>query len=289
VTRLWCLAAGLALAACGPGDVPTLGIGARVTLDRSQTRVGDPIGVTVEVETPEGYSVQAPPAPSSGGFASDSVELVEPIAVPGGLRHHLRWTVRAREIGEQSLPWLDIPLVRPDGNVQPLRVGGVPVPVLSVKADLPERAAVFDIRGAPPQKPIPLWVWLAAAAGVTLAVALFRVLRRRAVAAGERAGRVLTAGRGALAALDGVESDADPRSFATRVRAALLDFVGVCWSVNTAAVTPGELPAEVDGDIVGILGALESARFAPRPARAPLTGLAERARERVRHVANLGA
>ena len=283
------VAALLALAACERGEVASLGIGTRVTLDRSETRVGDPVGVTVEVDTPAGYSVQAPPAPSGGSFASDSVELVEPIAVPGGLRHHLLWTLRAREVGDQALPWMDIPLVRPDGNVQPLRVGGVPLPVLSVKADLPERAAGFDIRPAPPEKPTPIWVWALSALGAALFVAVFRALRRRARAAGERAGRVLTAGRGALALLEGVESESDARSFATRVRAALLGFVEACWNVRTAAVTPGELPAEVDGDIVRILGDLEAARFAPAPARAALGGLAESARERVRYVANVRA
>ncbi len=283
------LAGLLAFAACDRGVVPALGIGTRVTLDRSEARVGDPVGVTVEVETPAGYSVQAPPAPSGGAFASDSVELVEPISVPGGLRHHLLWTLRAREVGDQALPWIDIPLVRPDGNVQALHVGGVPLPVLSVKADVPERAAVFDIRGAPPEKPTPIWVWALAALGGVLFAALFRALRRRARAAGRRAGLVLTAGRGALALLDGVESESDARGFAMRVRAALLGFVEACWNVKTAAVTPGELPAEVDGDIVRILGDLEGARFAPDPARAAIAGLAERARERVRYVAKLRA
>lgn len=276
----------VAAAACG-GDPTPLGIGTRVTLDRSETHVGEPIGVTVEVETPAGYSVQTPPAPSSGEFASDSVELVAPIAVPGGLRHHLLWTVRARAVGEQELPWLDIPLVRPDGAVQALRVGGVPLPVLSVKAELPERAAVFDIRAAPPQKPIPFWVYALAAAAAVAAVAGFRAARRRALAAEVAAGRIAAAGHAALAALEGVESDSDARSFAGRVRAALLGFVAACWSVNTASVTPRELPAEVDGEIARILGGCDAARFARRPERAGLADFAERARERVRHVANL--
>ncbi|MFI5314836.1 MAG: hypothetical protein ACHQ6T_03990 [Myxococcota bacterium] len=279
----------LALAACGRAEPPALGLGARVTLDRSEARVGDPIGVTVEVETPAGYSLQAPPAPSSGPFASESVELVAPIPVPGGLRHHLLWTLRAREVGDQSLPWIEIPLVRPDGNVQPLRVGGVPLAVRSVKADLPERAAVFDIRVAPPERPTPLWVWALAALGAGLASAVFRALRRRARASEVRAGRVTTAGRAALVLLDGIESERDPRGAAARVRAALLGFVSGVWNVETSAVTPRELPAEVDGDIVQILGGLDAARFAASPAHAPIAGLAERARERVRYVANLRA
>jgi len=284
----WLAAAALAAAACR-NEPPALGIGARVTLDRSETHVGEPIGVTVEVETPTGYSVQTPPAPSNGEFASDSVELVQPIAVPGGLRHHLLWTVRAREVGDQALPWIEIPLVRPDGAVQPLRVGGVPLPVLSVKAEVPERAAVFDIRAAPPQRPLPWWVFVGAAAGAAAFVFGFRALRRRAQAAEAQAGRIAAAGRAALAALEGVEGDADARSFASRVRAALLGFVATCWNVNVASVTPRELPAEVDGDIARLLGGLDAARFARRPDRAGLGDSAERARERVRHVANLRA
>lgn len=283
------LAAALVLAGCGRAEPPPLGLGTRVTLDRSETRVGDPVGVTVEVETPPGYSLQAPPAPTGGPFASDSVELMPPIAVPGGLRHHLLWTVRAREVGDQSLPWIDIPLVRPDGNVQPLHVGGMPLAVVSVKAELPERAAVFDIRAAPPEKPTPIWVWALGALGGSLSVWVFRALRRRARASEARAGRVTAAGRDALARLEGVESEPDPRGLAARIRVPLLGFVAGVWDVDTAPITPGELPAEVDGEIVRILGGLDAARFAPRPARAPIAGLAEQARERVRYVANLRA
>ena len=286
---------GLALAAlaaalgCGRADPPALGIGARVALDRSETRVGDPVGVTVEIETPAGYSLQAPPPPASGPFASESLQLVPPIEIPGGLRHHVLWTVRAREVGDQALPWIDIPLVRPDGSVEPLRVGGVPLEVRSVRAEMPERAAVFDIRVAPPQKPIPLWVWLLGALAGILAVAGVRTLRARARAAEVRAGRIAAAGREALALLDGVEGESDARGLALSVRAALLGFVERSWRVETRAATPAELPAEVDGEIVRILAGLDAARFAARPALAAVGGLVERARERVRHVADLRA
>ena len=288
--RRWSgLAALVAAFACGRADPPALGLGARVTLDRSETRVGDPVGVTVEIETPAGYSLQAPPPPASGPFASDSLQLVPPIEVPGGLRHHVLWTVRAREVGDQTLPWIDIPLVRPDGNVEPLRVGGVPLEVRSVRAEMPERAAVFDIRVAPPQQPIPLWAWGIAAAALASGVAGVRALRARSRAAQARAGRIAAAGREALALLDGAESEPDARGLALRVRAALLGFVARSWRIDARAATPGELPAEVDGELVRILGGLDAARFAPRPARAAVTGLAERARERVRHVADLRA
>ncbi len=265
------------------------GIGARVTLDRSSASVGEPIGVTVEVETPAGFALQTPPAPGDGPFASDSVRVIEPISTPTGLRHHLLWVVRAREVGDQTLPWLEIPLVRPDGAVQPLRVGGVPLAVRSVRAELPEREAVFDIRSAPPIEPTPLWVWALCAASVGLAVLGWRALRRRARALQAQSSRIADAGQAALAALAEAERDGDARSFAERVRAALLAFVGGVWSVDTASATPSELPASVDRELVGILGTLELARFARRPALPPLTPLASQARERVRHVANLRA
>lgn len=287
-------AAAVALAAAlaaGCDELPPreAGIGARVTLDRSEARVGDPIGVTIEVETPAGWSVQTPPAPSSAAFASDTVELVAPIETRDGLRHHLLWTVRAREVGELELPWLEIPLVRGDGAVQPLRVGGVPLTVRSVRDDLPAREAVFDIRAAPPDPPTPIWVWALAAGGIALVALGIRAIRRRARALRETLGALADAGQTALAALDEAERSADARGFAGRVRAALLPFVARVWKVDASSTTPAELADPVDRELVRILQLVERARFAKRPALAPLQPLATQARERVRHVANLRA
>src|SRR5262249_36012447 len=159
--------------------------------------------VTVEVETPDGYTIQQPVAPGADAFESDGLELIPPVAVPGVLRHHLLWKVRAREVGDHALPWLDVPVVRPDGAVQPLRVGGVPLAVRSVVTELPAREAVFDIRAAPPDRPTPLWVWGLWALALGLGWLVFRGLRARARRARERAGRVAAAGRAALARLDG--------------------------------------------------------------------------------------
>ncbi len=283
------LAFGLASSGCREAVELASGIGARVTLDRSSASVGEPIGVTVEVETPAGFSLQTPPAPGDGPFASDSVRVVEPIETPSGLRHHLLWVVRAREVGDQTLPWLEIPLVRPDGAVQPLRVGGVPLAVRSVRGELPEREAVFDIRTAPPIEPTPLWVWALCAAGLGLGALGWRALRRRAQALQAASTRVADAGHAALAALGEAEREGDARGFAERVRAALLSFVGGVWSVDTASATPAELPASVDRELVRILQTLERARFAQRPALTQLSPLASEARERVRHVANIRA
>ena len=275
------------LLACREASEAGSGIGARVTLDRVETQVGEPVGVTIEVDTPAGFQVQAPPAPNGGAFASDSVKLIEPIQTPSGLRHHLLWVVRAREVGDQALPWLDIPLVRADGVVQPLRVGGVPLPVRSVRADLPRREAVFDIRAAPPEPPTPAWVFALAGLAVLFALWLGRAIRRRARAVQARTTRLADTGRAALAALDEAESASDARSFAGRVRAALFAFIGSVWSVETSSATPDELGLPVDRELVRILATLERARFAAHPELPTLLPLATEARERVRHVANL--
>lgn len=282
----WALVALLA-AACGEVENPEPGIGARVTLDRSRARVGDPIGVTVEVETPAGFALQTPSAPADAAFASDSVRLVEPVRTDTGLRHHLLWVVRAREVGDLALPWLEIPLLGSDGALRPLRVGGIPVSVLSVRAELPERAAVFDIRAAPAIAPTPAWVWLAAALAIAAGFLAQRSLRRRARALRQATTRLETSGRKALAELGDPERDADARAFAGAMRLALLEFVAGVWGIDTSSATPAELPAAVDGELVRVLEALELARFAKRPRLEPVAELASVARERVRNVANL--
>jgi hypothetical protein len=283
------LALALAAFGCREAAAPAAGIGARVTLDRTETQVGDPVGVTVEIETPAGFRVQTPPAPSGGPFASDSVKLVEPTETATGLRHHLLWVVRAREVGDHELPYLEVPLVRADGAVQPLRVGGMPLPVRSVRADLPRREAVFDIRDAPPEPPTPPWVFGAAALALAALVWLGRVLRRRALAAQARSTRLADAGNAAVAALADAASSGDARSFAARVREALFQFIGGAWGVETASATPDELGPPVDRELLRILATVERARFAPQPELPPLLPLAGQASERVRHVANLRA
>lgn len=279
----------LVTAACGEVAIPEPGIGARVTLDRSRARVGDPIGVTVEVETPDGFALQTPSAPSDAAFASDSVRLVEPVRTDTGLRHHLLWVVRAREVGELALPWLEIPLLGSDGELRPLRVGGIPVSVRSVRADLPERAAVFDIRAAPAIAPTPVWVWIAVALAIAAGSTALRALRRRARALRQATTRLEATGRRALAELGDPDRDADARAAAGAMRAALLEFVAGVWGIDTSSATPAELPAAVDRELVRVLAALERARFAKRPRLEPVAELASTARERVRNVANLRA
>jgi hypothetical protein len=179
--------------------------------------------------------------------------------------------------------------VRADGAVQPLRVGGVPLTVRSVRDELPAREAVFDIRAAPPEPPTPIWVWALAAGAIALLALAGRAIRQRARTLRETHGALADAGQTALAALDDAERSADARGLASKLRAALLPFVARVWNIDASSTTPAELADPVDRELVRILQVAERARFARRPALAPLQPLATQARERVRHVANLRA
>ncbi len=276
----------VAIAACTPEAPPDRGIRSRVSVDRTQTRVGDAVGVTIEVETPERFSLEVPVAPGDDAFFTDSIEQMEPIEIPGGLRHHLLWTVRAREVGEASLPTLDLGLVRPDGEIQRMRVGGVPLAVRSVRDTLPDREVFFDIRSAPPPDLFPAWVWAAAAgACVTLAMVVLALWIRFAHRESETPPGARELAAAACQSIEDALEETDTRHMAARIEEAILVFVGEHWSVAVESCTPSDLPENIDRDLVRMLHSLESARFQASPTREPLLETARDARERIRHVA----
>ena len=115
----------VALLACADEQASFEGIQTRLFVDRTEAQVGDAIGVTIEIETPEGFRLEKPaPPPPDERFLTESLEPLEPLEVPGGTQHRLLWTVRARSVGEHRLPHVDVPLVFPDGRTQALPVGG---------------------------------------------------------------------------------------------------------------------------------------------------------------------
>ena len=135
---------------------------------------------------------QTPPAPGDAAFASDSVQLVAPIAVPGGLRHHLLWTVRAREVGDQTPA-----LARrsrscvPTARCSRCAIGGVPLAVRSVRGRAARaRGGVRHPHRAAARSRHRSGYGCCGAAGLALVGLALRALRRRARRAEERAGRV---------------------------------------------------------------------------------------------------
>ncbi len=244
-----------------------MGLRAHISVDRTETRVGERVGVTVEVETPTGWALEPPAPPKSEHFYTESLELAGPQRLGGRVRHTLLWTLRARRVGDLSLPMLEVPIARPDGGLQRLAVGGVPLPVVSVRGELPERDVWFDIRPAPARERDLRWVVGGAAllllAGGLLFLAL-RQRRREDSAAGP--GSAELAAR-ALDELDAALAELEPRALAGALQSLLLRFAAARWQIRTEALTPPELPDEVDANFGAILAALETGRFVAVPAR----------------------
>ena len=267
------------LAACGSEPPLMQGIQTRVFVDRSDARVGDPIGVTIEITTPPGYTIEAPDAPEfADGFSTQALETLATSAAAGGLRHRVLWTLRARDLGDHVLPELSIPLIEPDGSRHALRAGGLPLPVRSVRGELPERDVFFDIREPPPLEPsrAPLLVGAALLAVALLLGSL--VVRHRRDLAAHAGPDPLALARRTLAQLELAAAQPDPRGFATHAQQAIWGFVEGRWRVPSAAATPDELPEGVDRGLGEVLATLEHTRFAPRPERAPVQAASKRAR-----------
>lgn len=272
------------LTGCAEERSEPVGIRTRLFVDRAESSVGDRVGVTVEIETPPGFSVQPPGAPANTGFSTESVELLEPLERDGTVHHRLLWTLRARDVGEQALPQLQIPLVHPDGRIQPLPVGGVPLTVTSVRSELPEREVFFDIREPPPAAPSRAPLYLGS--GVALVLALLGALvwrhRRDAAAAGPDP---LVAARAALAQLEAARAIADARLRAAREQTAVWSFVEACFDVPAATTTPDELPERVDEELAAVLALFERQRFARSALADSVEAAGTRARAALRAIA----
>jgi hypothetical protein len=264
--RRACFALLASALACAPepAAVSEHGLEARIALDRSEARVGDRLGVTIEIEVPAGFEVQAPFMPASAAFVTDGIESAS--GPEGTRRRVLLWTVRPREVGDQRLPELSIPFTTGAGEVQQLVLAGLPLRVISVRGDLPQREASFDIRPAPalPSAGPDAWPWLAALAlGAALAWAATLRARRRGADPRELARRSLEALASARAE--------PPREAATRAALALRTFAAGRWQLDLAARTPGELDEPIAAALRAALASLERARFARAPLASEVT------------------
>ena len=255
------------VAACSEEAPPLVGIQTRVFVDRNEARVGDPIGVTIEIESPPGFALEAPDAPAEEhGFATREIEALPPVEHARGLRHRVLWTLRAREVGDHALPRLLLSLVEPDGSVRPLPVGGMPLRVRSVRTELPEREVYFDIQDPPPVERSLAPLFLGGAALTVAALLLALVVRHRRDQAGSAGPDPIALARRALAALDPEALEAEPRPRAGQCQEAVWGFVAGRWGIQGAqSATPSELPDRVDRQLQAVLRQLERERFARDP------------------------
>ena len=253
-------------AGCAPETNPVRGLEIRMHIDRPQARVGDALGVTIEIDTPPGFSVGRPDPPTAAGaFVTEAIEMVESLDLEGGLRHRVLWTLRAKWVGEQVLPLLQIPLIHPEGRIEPLPVGGVPFAVVSVRAELPEREVYFDLRDPEPARGSRApWVaggLIAAILSAVLAAAWWR--RRHGVLGAIPDPRVLAAS--ALAALEAGDEIAELRPRADHFSDTMRHYVAQRWSLHGQALTPSELGEPVAVGLVELLQRLDAERFATAP------------------------
>jgi hypothetical protein len=282
------LCSAIAVLACSEPPGETRGIDTRVYVDRTEAQVGDPIGITIEIDAPPGFVVETPNAlPSSDAFANESIELLEPLQTERGARHRVLWTLRARDLGEHRLPTLDVPIVHPDGRVETLPAGGQPLAVRSVRGELPERDVFFDIREPVPaeRRRAPLIVGTALASVAALLTVL--VVRHRRGAGRDETPDPRVLSRHALAEIDAILAEpAEERALAGQLGSPLWSFVAAYWDVPATTATPDELPERVDAALADALHVIECARFAP-PATAsetagPVAAAVERACEFLR-------
>jgi hypothetical protein len=270
---------------CEERSVPMRGIQTRLYVDRTEVRVGDEIGVTIEIETPELFTVETPASPPSDErFFTERVQRLEPLGIPGGMRHRVVWTLRARTVGEHQLPELSIPLVRPDGAIQRLPVGAVPLPVVSIQEEIPGRTVYFDIQPPPPLEGGSVWGWLATGGTLLVALAGLLLYRRRITARPAPGPAPALLARETIGEIDRVLTETDPRALACRGVDVLGGFVERRWALEARGWTPEELPPEVDASIAAALRELEAVRFARAPRREPVFEALRTARTYLTHV-----
>jgi hypothetical protein len=255
-------------AGCEERLAPSRGIETRVYVDRTEARVGDPVGVTVEIETPERFTVESPASPPADAqFFTERVERLEPIGIAGGVRHRVLWSLRARTVGDHALPKLSIPLVWPDGRIQRLAVGGIPLPVRSVRTELPDRDIYFDIQPPPSPPERRGWGWLVAGGSIVAAGVGLLLYRRRTIDRTEASPGPGPLARQTLAGIDAALTENDLRASAVRLITLLGTFVRRRWGIEGNTWTPEELPPEVDAPVAAALREFEAARFTSVPQR----------------------
>ena len=262
-----CVAAIGALAtACERPVEPVRGLQTRVLLDRSRARVGEPIGVTIEIDTPPGFSVGRPDVPGESRiFLTDSVESLESIEGAGGLRHRVLWTVRATAVGQHALPQLQIPLIHPDGRIQALPVGAIPLEVVSVRVELPDREVFFDLQDPPvvrEARPGLLYGGVAGTMLLAIAAAVYWRRRHGVIGAPPDPRRLAAAALLELAQSDAAEA---PRDRADHCSQVVWEFLRECGNGLGAGSTPTDLSDRVVPLLIQALDGLDAARFSREP------------------------
>jgi hypothetical protein len=249
-------------------------------LEATRIRVGDVAALERRVVTPPGWAVAPlePGAPAPGFWLLET-EALPPERLAARWIHRTRLRIRAREAGRFEWPGAEAVATAPDGAPRRLALAPLPLEVVSVLPEAPDRLTPFGVRALPATAPSAGSLALAAvagavAAGVALVIFLLALRRRRALAAAPPAPAPaeppMAAAHAALAqARDALA--ADPRRAADAASHALRRYLKQRYAVPAPARTSEELfdlPAPFAlstrwAGLVSLLRALDAERFAP--------------------------
>jgi hypothetical protein len=297
--RLAFLASALALcAACEESAAPAKRPApatprATVILEPPQIRIGDRATLEVAVITPPGHrSLPFSPPESVAGFEILGAEALPVEKQPSRWVHRTRVHLRARDVGSFAWPEGGVDVTAPDGTPSRLTLAPLPLEVVSVLPEYPDRMAPFAARPAPPRADA-TGVLPAAAAGSLLtlaAVGLVALARRwKKVQAAPTADDAPAASPPWTAAqrdLDRARATlaTDPCGAADAAAAALRRYMTRRFGALAVACTTEELEVATPPfaatsrwpAFVSLLHELDALRFPPQPRDARRPALASR-------------
>jgi len=282
--RIACLCAFAALACADfreRAQAPLEPFEVRSAVDRVEAYVGDSIGVSIELDLPDGYVASLPRPDASAEFETEALEPVTPFRVEGGVRYAFKWRLRARSPGVQAIPSLRVPVrleapaptggssasplspaAGSDGRAgdayADLRTASLPLNVRSVRAELAARDVLFDIRAAPRGSNEVTYAMLA---GILVAFgwAGWAMLRSRPSVNSAQLERLREE---ILARLESAPDDITSERLRD-LRGMLRRFVQLRFGLQGASWTPAELSLGVDARTRALIAELEQVCFAP--------------------------
>jgi hypothetical protein len=125
---------------------------ATVVLEPPRIRIGDRADLEVVVVTPPNHRLLPMAAPKAvAGFEILGTEALPVEKEPSRWVHRTRVHLRARDVGPSVWPEGSVEIAAPDGASSRLPLAPVPLEVVSVLPELPDRTAPFGARAAPPR------------------------------------------------------------------------------------------------------------------------------------------
>jgi len=156
---------------------------ATLVLEPPRIGVGQVAELELVVVTPPGHTPRPFPPPSElPGLWLLSTDRLPVEKQPNRWVHRTQLRVRSRASGRFVWPASELEIEAPDGSVSALPVAEVPVEVVSILPDYPDRFTPFGVRRPPPAAGQSRSVWGPAAAGalaVLAGVGLVGLARRR--------------------------------------------------------------------------------------------------------------